>query len=388
MKIRFHIALLSIFFLFILLASCKKQEDGSQTPVIRPVRTVIVGGTGKSRDRSFSGVAKASVETRLSFRVGGEIERLPVKIGMKLKKGGLIAALDPADYELSVKQAQANLAQAQAQYSRAEAEYDRDRQLYEAGNISRSQLDRSLAAYKSGKAQTEAAQKSVELVRHQLKYTILVAPIDGSIGSLPVEIHQTVAPGQVIATLTSGGALEVETGIPESLISQIHVDDAASIHFDAIPDRKFAARVIEVGVEATETMTYPVKVQVLEDDERLRSGMVGQVEFKFESEHDYITIPLVAVAATPKGEKYVWVYQPDKNDRMQGKMKRRNVEIGSLTSRGLQIEKGLEPGEIIAVRGVHKITENMQVRTLPATEATKEMENNELPAQDWTGEEK
>jgi hypothetical protein len=69
-------------------------------------------------------------------------------------------------------------------------------------------------------------------------------------------------------------------------------------------------------------------------------------------------------------------------------MKRRNVEIGSLTSRGLQIVSGLEPGEIIAVRGVHKITENMPVRDLPSTEATRILENKGLPAQDQIGEDR
>lgn len=343
------------------------------------MRTIVVKGMDNRRRRTFSGIAKAAVETRLSFRVGGEIDRLPVKIGMKLKRGDLIATLDSADYELSVKQAQANLAQARARYSQATSEYDRDRQLYEAGNISRSRLDGSLAAYQSGRAQAEAARKSVELAKNQLKYTTLTAPIEGSIGALPVDIHQTVAPGQIIATLNSGGALEMETGIPESLISQVHVQAPARVRFDAIADRSFRARVIEVGMEANETTTYPVKLQLLENDERLRPGMVGQAVLTFDNGPDHITIPPVAVAQSSNGETYVWVFKPDhtnrKNiDQTMGKMQQRMVRIGALTSRGIQILKGLEPGEIIAVRGVHKITEKMQVRLLPSTDATRELE--------------
>ncbi|MDM8537209.1 efflux RND transporter periplasmic adaptor subunit [Desulfobacterales bacterium HSG17] len=368
---------ISIFVILLLaFTSCKKQEKKTAPPVIRPVRTIVVGAIDTGRERSFSGVAKAAVETRLSFRVGGEVDKLPAKIGMKLKKGDLIARLDPTDYELSVKQAQANLAQAQAQYTRAKSEYDRDRQLYEAGNISRSQLDRSLAAYKSGRAQTDAARKSVQLAKQQLKYTVLNAPLDGSIASIPIESHQTVAPGQTIATLTSGGELEMAIGIPESLIAQIHVKDMARINFDAIPNKDFKARVIEVGVEASETTTYPVKLQIMGKYENLRSGMVGQAILNFEAATNFITIPLVAVAASSKGEKYVWVFTPDKpgsNKIVSGKGKviRRAVSIGALTSNGLQVLKGLEPGEIIAVRGVHRLIQDMKVRNLPLTDAAK-----------------
>ena len=357
---------ISMIFLFI---SCNPQTEEPGPPPIRPIRTIQIGDVSADRERSFSGIARASVETRLSFRVGGKIDRLPVKIGMKMAEGDLIAGLDPTDYKLTLRQAEARLAQARAQYIRAKADYDRDRQLYEAGDISRSQLDRSLAAYQSGKAQVSAAREAVRLAEQQLKYTTLFAPMSGTVASVPAEVHETVMAGMPVATMTSGGDMEMAVGVPESLIAQIHPDAPARIVFDTIADKEFQAKVIEVGVEATDSTAYPVRLRILEKDDRLRPGMVGEAILSFRASEQFITIPLVAVVSTPDGTRYVWLWQPDK-----GSVTRRDVTVGALTSAGLQIISGLAPGDIIAVRGVHRLTEGMKVKLMPPTRATTEEE--------------
>ena len=110
-------------------------------PVVRPVRYVTALATGGQRTRTFSGVAQAGVESALSFRVPGAIVRLDVEVGDRVAAGGSIARLDPVDYELQVREAEASLRQAEARAENAAADLRRVRTLYENDNAARTDLD-------------------------------------------------------------------------------------------------------------------------------------------------------------------------------------------------------------------------------------------------------
>ena len=340
--------------------SCKKEKTAIPAEVIRPVVTMTVQAPGAGRERAFSGAAKASLYTPLSFRVAGTIAELPAKVGLKVRTGDLIARLDVKDYELQSKQSQAQFEQADAQLAQAKANYERVRQLYEAKNVSKSELDSVEAGFKSGTAQKESAAKALELARQQLSYCILKAPVDGSLAEVPVEMHQTVAAGQAIALLSSGDELEVEVGIPEAIIGRIKVGDMANVKFEAIPDRVFKAAVSQVGIQMSASTTYLVKLRLQEKDSRIRIGMVAETTFSFGAgENAAILVPAVAVSPTPDGKRFVWVFKPEASA-----VTKRMVKIGDLTSGGLEILDGLAPGEIIVTRGVNRMSEGMKVKLL------------------------
>ncbi len=345
-----------------LVGGCAKKTV-EQKAVIRPVVTYTVQAPEAGRVRVFSGTARAGVQTPISFRVGGEIMELPARMGMQVKAGDLIAKLDPKDYELQVKQNEAQLAQAEAQFEQAKANYERTRQLYETKSVSKSELDGQEASFKSAAAQVQSALKGLELSRQQLGYCTLMAPIAGSLDQVPVEVHQTVSAGQTIAMLSAGDNIDVSIGIPEALVSRVNVGDTAQVKFDAIPDAQFTARVSEVSTAAGESRAYPVKIRIVGKDERIRPGMVASATFSFKGDtgDSAITVPPVAVVPLPDGRRFVWVYAAD-----QGTVTRRFVQVGSLTSEGLQIMEGLQPGEVIIIRGVHRLEEGMKVKLLPA----------------------
>lgn len=341
----------------LLSSGCSKPEIEVK-PVVRPVQTIVVGDAESVRKRSFSGATKAAVETPLSFRVSGKIVELAVNIGSKVEKGDLVARLDATDYELQVKQFQAQLKQADAQLKQAKAEYSRIRELYESKNASKSNLDAGRAAYESAKAQTEAVEKSLEMAQQQMSYCILTAPIAGAIASKAVDIHQTVAAGSPVASLTSGGKMKMQIGIPETLIAQVGVGDKAAVIFESISDSIFNADITEVGVEPTPSSTYPVELTLEKEDSRIRLGMIGEATLSFETEENVLYIPAVAVVSTTKGGRYVWVVENENT------VVRCDVTIGALTTDGLQIRAGLTPGSTVVVRGVHQLKDGMSVRLL------------------------
>jgi len=347
----------------LVVAACDREPPPAE-PVLRPVRYQEVVATGGTRTRTFSGVARAGTESRLSFRVAGTIERINVTVGQEVNAGAVLAQLDAKDYRLQVREAEAGVAQAEAALRNAEAEYDRVGELYENRNASKSQLDGARAQAESARAQVAGARNRLALARSQLDDTTLRAPVAGSVAEVPVEVNENVGAGRMVALLTSGSRLEVEVGVPEVLISQIREGEPVEVAFDALPDESFAATVTEVGVAATGAgTTFPVTVRLARSEPAIRSGMAAEVAFDFTNgeTEERIVVPAVAVGEDRQG-RFVFVV----DDRGDGTavVHRRAVEVGELTSAGLEVSSGLEDGEIIATAGVRRLTDGLAVKLL------------------------
>ena len=143
--------------------------------------------------RAFTGVAKAGVESKLSFKVPGTIETLNVKVGDIVQPGQLVAAIDPRDYELLVEDTEATLAQTRAQAIKAEADFKRIRGLFERDNASQADYDAARAAQDSARAQVRSIEKKLESANLQLSYTRLESQVAGAVGHLG-GLHQVPAP--------------------------------------------------------------------------------------------------------------------------------------------------------------------------------------------------
>ncbi len=337
-------------------------DDEQPEPVIRPVRYQVAYSTGGSRERSFSGSARAGLESRISFKVPGTIRRLAVEVGDTVRAGQLIAELDDEDYRLRVQRAQAGLAQARAGARAAEADYARARQLYENANLSLSELDAARSASESAASSVSAYEQELELARLQLSYTRLTAPVAGAVASVNMEVNENVQAGQVVVLLTSGSNIEVEVGVPGALISEIAEGDEVRTTFDALAGRTFPAIVTEVGVAATGAgLTFPVTVRLTDSGTEIRPGMAAEVLFRFESESQRVLylLPSAAVGEDREG-RFVYVVEP--SEEGFGIVHRRPVTVGELTADGLEVLEGLTDGDRVVTAGWSKIEDGLQVR--------------------------
>ena len=341
--------------------ACGRVEDVEEPP-LRPVRFVEVHAAGAERSRTFAGVAKADVESTLSFRVSGNIQRLLVRTGDRVDAGQLIAELDPTDYELRVQEAQASLIQAEARARQAGAEYERVRGLYENRNASRSDLDAARAASESARAQIDASGQRLEQARAQLSYTRLLAPTAGAIGSVPVEVNENVGAGDSVAVLTSGDRPTVDVPVPESVIRQVVRGSDVQVRFDALGGRAFDATVTEVGIMSTTlATTFPVKVQLGDPAPDVRAGMAARVIFSFPVEDTRVRylVPPQSVAED-RGGRFVYVVEPKAPG--VGTVRRKAVTVGELTGEGLEVLEGLSDGDRVVTAGVSQIEDGLEVK--------------------------
>lgn len=354
----YFFAIVLILFNFI---GCDAEPVPEKKPVIRPVVTHEVQDFVAGRVRTFPGTAKAALKTYLSFRVGGEVTQVNVNVGDYVKAGKELARLDASDYQMRTQQQEAELARVEAALVEAKASYDRIHQLYEKKIVTKAEMDATKAKYDSTVAQKDSVAEALKLSRKQLTYTRLYAPITGDISEVLIEAHQVVKAGQAIAAITNRGPLEMDISVPARLISRIKKGAKATVKFDALPDNTYQAVVKEVSTVASETSTFPVNLRLMKTDNKVKPGMVGEAKFMLKATiGDFrVIIPVEAVVGGPGKKNFVWVVAPEAKT-----VSKQMVTIGNLTSEGLQIKAGIEPGTLIVTRGVNRMEEGMQVRLL------------------------
>ncbi len=351
--LRIMIALCLVF------SSCGGSGDGRDD--LRRVRYEKIQASNGMRLRTFAGQAQSGMKSKLSFRVNGTINELNVKIGDLIRKGEVIAKLDPTDYSLKVQEAEASLLQSRAQMRNAAASYSRIRDLYESHSASRNQLDASRAESESAAAAVEAMQKKLALTRSQHGYTVLKAPVDGTIAEVLIEKNETISRGEPVVVLNSDQNLEVRVSVPEILVAEVKKGNQVTVTFDALPGRFFIGNVSEVGVTSEAGTTFSVIIELDGTPSDVRPGMSAQAQFMFYDPEklDRIFVPPIAVIGRG-GENYVYLVEPQEDEI--GVVTKRKVRVGSLTNEGLEILGGVKSGDYIVTAGWTKVHEGQRVR--------------------------
>jgi RND family efflux transporter MFP subunit len=348
----------------LLLAGCAAESSPPSKQPIRTVQTAPARLASELSARSFSGTLRAPKETRLSFRVPGEVSRVPVDVGSRVGAGALVAALDREDYQLEVEAAAASYQQAQASAENAKAELQRIKVLYANDNASLSAYDRARTSYKTTQNAAEAVQRKLQLARKRLGYTRLRAPTAGSIASVLVEEGENVSAGQPVARLASGDALEVQVQVPEDVIADLQTGDSARVHTAVRSSGSAGATVTEVGVAPDGRQpTYPVIVTLDASDEALRPGMTARVQFDLGSATGLV-VPPEAVGQDQNG-RFAYVVQSDTlatDSRADGRIVRRSVTTGDLTPHGLTVTSGLQRGDRVVTAGLSEVRDGDPVR--------------------------
>ncbi len=355
--------------LTLLAAALACGGDETPTEVVaapRPVRSAIALPASGTVETAIAGVTQASTESKLSFRVGGSIEELPVKVGSSVRRGDLIARLDPADLEIAAEQAQASLAQVEALLRQARADFERVRGLYENNNASKSDLDAARAAAESAEAQVGAARKAVEQAQRQRDYATLRAPSPGSIVSVDAEINETVGAGQTVVLLASGSRPEVILAVSEVNIPLIEVGDTVSVVVEAVGLERLRGTVTEVGVALSPgSATYPAVVRLDDAPAAVRSGMAAEVFLDLDNPEQGVVVPRVAVGADTEGN-FVFVVEGAADSAT---VSRRAVTVGGPSPTEITITAGLDVGERVVTAGVRRLTDGMKVRMMSGDES-------------------
>lgn len=347
--------------LIFLLAACGAEETTAPPP-IRPVRYHLIQASDAQGTATFTGVTKSGQEANLAFKVGGVIQRVAVQDGQRVRRGQLIASIDPEDYALQVEQAEVQVKQAETSLNVARSTYQRVERLYEQNSVSLSEFEQAKGNYEASQAQLDAAVKQVQAAQNQLDYTRLTAPFSGVISGLNVEEGELVGTGNPIGTLSTEDRPEVEVGVADRYVGQLKPGTAVEIRLSALPEQTFRGEVIEVSYGQSQATTYPVRARFLKPSEAIRPGMSAELRFLLSTSPKTNTlIPAKAVGEDAQGRRFVY--------RLDGEgdtltVKQQFVALGELQANGFLLDSGLQAGDRIATAGMSSLLEGMNVRLL------------------------
>ena len=297
---------------------------------------------------SYPAKIVAAKDANLAFRVSGPIRRIPVEIGQHVRKGELVAEIDPRDYEIQ-------LAATEAEYDQIKNEAERVFELYKRGSATQSDRDKAYYGLKQITAKLNAH-------RNALHDTRLVAPFNGYIQKKFFEANETVSAGMPIIAMIGRDEPEVEINIPASDYIRRSQFDSFSCTVDVLPGEIFPLELIGVAQKANLNQLYNVRFRIgKQPDTRLTAGMNATVSITYSPDEGALTIiPLTAVFDN-NGKSSVWIYDPESET-----ITSREVRMLEIRRDGSVViaEETLHPGELIVSAGVHSLKEGQQVTPL------------------------
>ena len=355
----------SVFILGISLSACtrerqKTESNGEAVPV-------TVGRVQKVQDLetiSVSGVVSTpNSPAQLCFLVSGKVLSVGLREGEYVKKGQVLASIDPTDYRLALAAARAQADQARVGYERAEDEFKRMKMLYDSKSLAPNDFQKYKASYDSARQQYEQAVASEKLSRKHLTDGTLRAPTSGYIAKRSIEPGDTASPGRVAFEIVQIDPIEVNVGVPETDVRLVKIGQKADITVPALPGKSFLGTVRVINVSADpNTRTYMTRISVANREHELRVGMVAEATILGNRTIAMATLPGDAVVCDPQGATQVYVYYPD-----QKRVYTKRVEIGTAVNRNVEIKSGLSGNELIVLAGQTKLRNGL---TVSATEQT------------------
>ena len=267
-----------------------------------------------------SGTLSALVTVQVGTQVSGTVRHLYADYNSHVKKGELVAKIDPQLFEAALQNAQANYLQAQAAIatatanaSNAEKQFARTKALKDSNLAAQSDLDTAeanvattRAAIDGAKAQLAQAAAQLHTANVNLSYTSIVSPIDGVVISRSVDVGQTVAASlsaPVLFTIAQDlTKMQVDTNVSEGDVGRLAVDMKTYFTVDSYPGQRFVGTIRQIRNAATtvqNVVTYDAVIDVDNTDLKLRPGMTANVTIVYDERPSALAVPNAALRFRP-----------------------------------------------------------------------------------------
>ncbi len=391
-----------------LMAGCGQKETTNEES-LKNIIAVPAAKSTISIEDEFAGEVKASSQAGVVSKVPGKVSKVFVDTGNYVKKGDVLFQLDSSDaaaqlnqakagveaarlnlervkgsgYSQSLIQAETAAEQARLAYDNARTNYDKYKSLFDAGGVSKSELDNLETRMLTAKEQYESAVDNLELLKEglgpdsieaaraqlnqalaaqklietQIRNMTVTAPISGIVSERNInegEGVSTAAPAVVISDIDS---LAAEFQIPEHLINKLKPEMKLTVTVEALNNRELEGQIEIVNPVADKrTRKYRVKVNLSDKNNQLKPGMFAKISVETEIREEVLTVPNEAVVSE-KGLQYVYTAR-------KGVVAKNPVSIGLTNHKMSEVTEGLAVGDMVILEGQSFLAEGEKVNVV------------------------
>ena len=291
--------------------------------------------------------------------VTGNLVKIFVKSGDVVKSGQVLMRIDPLKQVATVQSQQGTQAQKKAVYDYAKIEMDRQRQLFEAGVVSRDAYDQAIQSYQNSKGDYESNTALTDTQQQQLAYYDIRAPFDGVVGDVPVHLGDYVSPSTVLTTVDENADLEAYIYVPTERATQIRtglpveiLDTAGNVL--AKSTVTFLSPQVDNGLQS-----ILAKAEIPHSAQRLRNGQLVKARVIW-STAPAPTIPVLAVSLVG-GQTFVFIAAPKGDGYVAHQIP---VTLGETVGNTYPVISGLKPGDKVITSGLQFLQEGAPVKPL------------------------
>jgi RND family efflux transporter MFP subunit len=309
--------------------ACSKKKAAEPVEVVaevvKPKVTTAVAHLQEVDQQSvFTGNVEGYAVNNITPQQPRRITRLLVDVGDRVKAGQRVAELDSS-----------SLAQAKAQYENNKANFERSDELYKFGGESKANWQAMKTAYEVSKSTYE----------NLLENTTLVSPISGVVTARNYD-NGDMAAGLPIFVVQRINPVKIMINVSESLYSYIKKGMKVEVELDALPEKKFTAKVSRITPSIdVATRTFPVELALMNDKEEIKPGMYARITMNYGARKNVVVPDVAVVKQLGSGNRYIYVYQQD------GTVAMKRVELGRRMNDKYEILSGIADGDQVVTSG-------------------------------------
>jgi len=372
-------AVSSIVMLVFFLTGCSNQTTGSINGI--SVKTAVAEKLKLQTTLDVAGILVPAQTVNIVSKISGEVINLSLDVGSSVKAGETLITLETKAQDAQLQQAEAALQSAEAAVQAAKDQadqakinldaaqkaYERTKALYDSSAASQSQLDdvtskldlakkqyeiAAGSAQKQAQAAVNTAQANINNIKVQIDNAVITSPISGIITNRNINPGEIASPGVALLAIADTSTLKLKGTVPQQAVPMLQVGKEMNISVDIYPNKVFRGVIDRIGPMAVSTGEYfPIEISIKNSGD-LKAGLSAHTSININAPEE-VVVPVSAVVVN-SGQSYVYVIK----NNMASK---RAVTIGLKNDREIEVLKGLDAGEQVAVTNVNSLFDNMPV---------------------------
>jgi RND family efflux transporter MFP subunit len=348
-------------------AAAPAASSASSAPAVAPVEfaaadVVTLQPATLARTIPLTGTLRPVQQALVKTKVAGELRELAVREGVPVRRGQVVGRVDPLEYEVRVRERDAQLKSAGSQLDQAKRTLENTRQLHEKSFVSQSALDQAQSAWEVAAGNRDAAAAQLALARKALADTALISPIDGIVAERFAQPGEKLPVDGRVMSIVDLSRMEIEAPVPAAEVGAVRVDQPVELRIEGVAQRQ-VGRIVRIAPSTQAgTRSVPVYISLENRDPSVRAGLFAQGSLSVETREGVIAVPQTAVRDAG-GRNFVYAI-------VDGRIVERDVRLGlrddSHGTARVEVLEGLAAGDRIVAANLGALRVGAPVRIAPA----------------------